>query len=249
MLRATQPSTLKVLEPTVERSYDVVASEYYDSILHPTCSNFRSASILLISEFLRSLPAAGRTLDLGAGRSVVPEVEAQSSRSLGSIVLFDGSRDMLANNESEFLVRCESIIGEPSKIPMVSEGIDLILSSLGDPYNNPSVWKECARLLTRFGRLIYTTPAYEWMLRYRVEEEGAPEHISRFVDRTGAVHDLPSFVYDPRTQSDLFGKAGLLVEETKVCYADEVPGPLSPKLVNCSKERLPIVRGFLLRRN
>ncbi len=249
MSRAISVSMLEASKSGVERSYDVVASEYYDSILHPTCSNFRSASILLISGFLRSLPAPGRTLDLGAGRSVVPDVELQSSRSLGSIVLFDGSRDMLANNEPEFLARCESIIGEPSNIPMVSEGIDLILSSLGDPYNNQSVWKECARLLTKFGRLIYTTPAYEWMLRYRVEEEGAPEHISRFVDRTGAVHDLPSFVYDPRTQSDLFGKAGLLVEETKVCYADEVPGPLSPKLVNCSKERLPIVRGFLLRRN
>ncbi len=232
-----------------ERSYDVVAREYYDPILHPTCSNFRSASIILISEFLRALPAMGRTLDLGAGRSVVPEVELQSLRSLSSIVLFDGSRDMLANNEPEFLARCEAIVGEPSNIPLVNEGVDLIISSLGDPYNNQNVWKECARLLTKFGRLIYTTPAYEWMVRYRVEEEGAPEHISRFVDRNGAVHDLPSFVYDPRTQSDLFGKAGLLVEETKVCYADEVPGPLSPKLVNCSKERLPIVRGFLLRRN
>lgn len=249
MFREIEPVMVGANGRAVERSYDVVAGEYYDSVLHPTCSNFRSASILLISRFLGSFPAPGKTLDLGAGRSVVPEVELQSSKSLGSIVLFDGSRDMLANNEPAFLARCEAIVGEPSKIPMVGEGIDLILSSLGDPYNNQSVWKECARLLTRFGRLIYTTPAYEWMLRYRVEEEGAPEHISRFVDRTGTAHDLPSFVYAPKIQSDLFEQAGFSVEETSVCYADEVPGPLSPKLVSCSKERLPIVRGFLLRRN
>ena len=139
-------------------TYDDLALEYYDSGRHPTCANFREASRDLLVSWLRELGRPDtRVLEVGAGSSVVSEWLAEDKRSVARFVATDLSLRMLrysmAHGSNADFVVCNA-----QQLPFAAGSFDLVVSSLGDPYNTITFWKEVTRVLTIGSYALFTTP-------------------------------------------------------------------------------------------
>ena len=78
-------------------TYSELSSEYYDSVKHPTCADFRDAGRLLLYDFVDQglIRSDGRTIEVGAGRSLVAEVLSARDRSIEGLLITDISFEML----------------------------------------------------------------------------------------------------------------------------------------------------------
>src|SRR5271169_4259006 len=150
-------------------TYANLASEYYDSVRHPTCANFREASLLLMRPWVRKFVTGGVDIvETGAGASIVLELLAGKTREVGRLVLTDASREMLRYSSSSSS-RCEMLICDAQRLPLTSSKFDLVFASLGDPYNCPSFWSEADRVLRPAGHVLFTSPSFDWARQFRNE--------------------------------------------------------------------------------
>ena len=77
-------------------NYGDLAREYYDSVRHPTCANFREASRRLLISWLSTLALSGaHLLEVGAGASIVSEWLSRNGRILDRFIVTDLSSKML----------------------------------------------------------------------------------------------------------------------------------------------------------
>ena len=124
---------------------------------------------------------------------------------------------------------------------------DVVVALLGDPYNNVAFWAEVGRVLAIGGRVIFTSPSYEWARQYRnAVKDIRSRAVFDVVD--GRRISLPSMVMAPEEQVEIISQHGLQVLETAGTFGHEIRSPHSPKIWAAVAEGLPIVSGYLARK-
>ncbi|MDX6576322.1 MAG: hypothetical protein QOE96_2275 [Blastocatellia bacterium] len=231
---------------TLAGTYEDVASEYYDSVRHPTCANFRAGSDLLLDQWLAKHPHRGSWIcEVGPGRSAVAEQLLRRGEPLDRLTLVDSSCIMLSYSMKWATHGASLVVGDATALPLGSDTFDLIVSSLGDPYNTPGFWREIQRVLRPGGQSFFTTPAYDWAVAFRSGAED-PEITSAAFDISNGQHiAVPSWIYQPNQQQNLIEAEGLRLDRV-----DQVPmralssQRLSSKLVLDRGMDAAIVTGY-----
>jgi ubiquinone/menaquinone biosynthesis C-methylase UbiE len=221
-------------------NYSDLASEYYDSERHPTCANFREASQYLLVPWLKELVLPrSRVLETGAGSSIVAEWLASDKRLLTSFVASDLSSEMLhyssSHSDTAAFVVCDA-----ESLPFANNSLDLVVASLGDPYNTARFWREAARTLRSGGHVLFTTPAFEWARQFR---NGA--NFAEFVTANGGAVAVTSWVEPEEGQRRMIERCELRITQRRDVYEYQLRETRrSPKL------RIgPIVSGYVARKD
>lgn len=226
-------------------NYDAIASEYYDVLRHPTCANFGELS----GGFLRSriehhLCDSGRVLEVGAGRSTVAPIMKNRGLSLNNLILLDNSVAMLHHSAVWGAAGAQFVIQDASNSGLPSGSIDLIVSSLGDPYNCQNFWLEVNRLLSEKGICLFTTPAPEWADRFRAYSNSEE---AEFLLNNGQTVAVRSYIPPAKIQETMIEDASLYITETGEFSSEKLFLPPSPKLaLSAETLHLPILRGYVI---
>jgi ubiquinone/menaquinone biosynthesis C-methylase UbiE len=239
---------MKMNKPDLSIStYEGVAPEYYDPVRHPTCANFSELSNAYLHPRLHKHASAGANiLEVGAGRSTVASILQEGRLPVTRLTLLDQSARMLAYSRDWADKGARLIVGDACRTQLPERSFRLIVSALGDPYNCPAFWREVARLLEPSGVCLFTTPAPEWATRFRPPE--AQSH-AEFVIADGRTVLVPSKIPAREQQGSMIADAGLHSVDDEGLSAEKLSGPPSPKLLlDEATMRLPIVRGFTVRR-
>lgn len=219
-------------------SYSFVAAEYYDPRRHPTCANFRECSaVILRAWFNEFLIPGSRIVETGTGASLAAEL-LQNLNLPAVLVISDLSEAMLTH--SKFHVADLRLISDAERLSVRDSSVDAIVSSLGDPYNTLTFWKECARVLKPGGRVFFTTPSFKWACAFR-EETGTPATVAEFEIKTGDTVLVPSFILSPTAQATLIVTSQLQIQQQIHIDSSAIRSTTkSPKLRSG-----PIVSGYL----
>ena len=189
---------------TSSNSYEIVASEYYDKSLHPTCADFRDASAALLRKVLNIFRPQARVLcETGCGYSLLCELFLNGfpHPDLERIDLVDDSQTMLRYSTEKWTHPCvKSHVCDARRLPVEDRTVDVLVASLGDPYNDPSFWAEVGRVLTPDGMAVFTTPSHEWASVFRPEDE---RFFAQFQLEDGSLARLPSLILAPDTQIEM----------------------------------------------
>jgi SAM-dependent methyltransferase len=226
----------------------VVADEYYILSRHPTCSNFRTGSTMIIAPWLLRMAVETTACEVGAGKSIVAELLLNNGRSLHKLLITDESARMLEYSRQFEAAGATLKVASAERLPAISGSIDWMVASLGDPYNNSGFWAEASRILKPGGAALFTTPAYDWAKCFRREGESssAAFNEAEFELMNGRRVRLPSFIYSEEDQLSLVEKSGLIVREViHITIADLKGEVLSPKLCLYRGSAGPVVTGFL----
>lgn len=232
----------------ISGTYEDLASEYYDEDRHPTCANFREGSSRLLCDWLRTHRVEQAWLgEVGPGKSVVAELLAADDVPLGRLVLIDSSPSMLAYSKGRVSRGVRLLIGDATALPLVSESVDLLVSSLGDSYNVGALWREVYRVLRPGGMSLFTTPSYDWARSFRRTENPDNMMLAEFELSDGRHVAVPSWIYPVRSQVNLIESSGLLVKDlADVAISDLKSGRLSPKLVIERGMDASVVTGYVV---
>ncbi len=228
-----------------ENSYERLAAEYYDPILHPTCANFRTASAVVLAHWLLDVcTRTARLVEVGAGKSLLLEYLVEHGCRVQSVLVTDSSPKMLEHSRGLGLEPTQFLIAPAYRIPVPDGSVSALVASLGDPYNTNTFWAEAHRVLEPNGHVIFTTPSWEWSSTFRQANEG---QIAEFVMSDGTRVDVPSLILSLHEQEALIESTGLeLVNEFSVTANDLGSHIISPKLAIPRDGHQPIVRGFLV---
>jgi SAM-dependent methyltransferase len=235
--------------PTV--GYETLSSEYYDRIRHPTCADFRYASLQLISGYLSlaKLEPSPKVLEVGAGRSVFVDLSVEFPHLLARLVVTDQSRGMIRHTVFDS-VGVGLACANAERLPFRDGEFDLVIASLGDPYNTEAFWHEIGRVLTVGGRCLFTTPAASWSDRYRHQQQSGDQNVAVFETRDGATVGVPSFVLPPVDQIAFIESLGLTATDVWTFTRDMFPhgAPMSPKIAKFTQDATPVVTQFVARK-
>jgi SAM-dependent methyltransferase len=236
--------TYAEMRASVPENYNVVAAEYYDSDRHPTCANFREASKTLLRQFIDAAGVSGGSwVEVGAGDSVLAEVFVETGRPVSDLLLTDASSQMLSYSTRWEKLGAKLLVAEADELPVQSNSVDVIVSSLGDPYNTPAFWTEAYRCLRADGHVFFTTPAFEWASSYRSLHR-YPQRESEFLLASGVEVTLPSVILSEERQLALFQANGLQVVTILQFDASQLVGQVSPKLLRDGGANGTIVVGY-----
>lgn len=212
------------------RQYDILAQEYYDARRHPTCANFGEASSRALRGVLSAVPQKGRVLEIGCGRSTVAELLVASGGSLRPLMLTDASPQMLLHSSQYESLGAQCFVADASDLPINAGSVELIVSSLGDPYNCFPFWHEVQRLLKPHGGGFFTTPSYDWCRAFRTTR-GRDTAEFELADRSRL--ETPSFICSKGEQARMIEAAGLrLLEIVDVAAGAISRTPISSKLIS-----------------
>lgn len=150
-------------------TYDAVAAEYYDRTAHPTCSNFNRLSRIYIDARFPEPWDEGAIVEVGAGDSAVAGLLHARGYALQSLTITDASAAMVAHSNRWRVQGAKISIRRAQDLRGDDDRFAMLVSSLGDPYNTPEFWREAYRVLKPGGRLLFTTPSFEWSRRFRHE--------------------------------------------------------------------------------
>jgi SAM-dependent methyltransferase len=227
--------------------YEDVASEYYDNGAHPTCANFRHASKALLKPQIRSLNGICRAIEVGAGKSVFAEILIELGRDLREALITDASPAMLQHSRCFDRFRPVLAVADCKQIPVEDSSVDLLIASLGDPYNSEQFWQEVERTLRVGGVCLFTTPSFEWAARFRSDSPDETPNGALFVLRNGRQFRLPSIIYPVGVQSQILRRHQLILESVKQIELNDLGGPISPKLLMLTKSQ-PVVTEYVVRK-
>ena len=226
--------------------YDALSAEYYDAARHPTCANFREGSELLLRRWLDPLELqAASVCEVGAGASLTAELMDEWDLPLGPVLATDDSPAMLAHSERWRGHGIRLAVAGADAQPCPAEAMDVVIASLGDPYNDTPFWREVGRILAPAGRAIFTTPSYAWARALRRTDPPDPWAI--FETSDGDLVRVPSTILTADDQSALISGAGLTVLDRRSIRQSQLSSPLSPKLEVLSPED-PVVTGYVVER-
>jgi SAM-dependent methyltransferase len=217
--------------PRVE--YSTLAGEYYNAARHPTSANLRQASVTAIRKLVDLADFNGRWCDLGAGRSVVAELLSAEGKwsETGALFLVDRSEDMLRHTPDDQRRVSRCVVSDATSLPFSECVFDLVVVSLGDPFNGPSLWRELARTVRRNGGVVFTTPARAWATSYR-SIEGSPDDAARFDLQSGKTVHVDSFVFEHNEQVAMASAAGFTLESQLAVRREALLGNVSTKLAS-----------------
>ena len=192
-------SFAKIIAP-----YDALASEYYDAQLHPTCANFGELSSQFLSTHIRKHAISTRAaLEVGAGNSILAEVFEKERVPLSRVTILDQSAAIIRHSKRWISAGATPRIADASRTGLPAGVFDLIVASLGDPYDTSDFWQEMRRVISNSGIFLFTTPSYEWSSTYRRE---TARDKAEFVLRDGRGVLVPSYIRplsEERTHDDL----------------------------------------------
>lgn len=220
-------------------AYDEIAEEYYDPERHPTCANFEELSTkFIIAQLFGLISDDFSILEVGAGKSVVAQFPKAEKCML---IVLDESVPMLSHSKKLVKKNVQFKIAKAHQTGLPDQSVDIIVSSLGDPYNTSSFWKEVSRLLKTGGVCLFTCPAGEWANSFRVHGK---RDEAEFVLRDGRSISVPSVCLNFDEQTTLIRSAGgLTVIESMDFRVADITGFVSPKLRGPSDI---VLRGFVV---
>jgi ubiquinone/menaquinone biosynthesis C-methylase UbiE len=228
--------------------YEDLAAEYYDPFRHPTSANFREGSSQILADWLSPLPEDARVCEVGAGDSIVAAVLAAAGRTLERLLITDNSPKMLSYSSRWKALGARTALAGATDLPVDAGEVDVLVASLGDPYNTSSFWVEAKRVLSPGGSCFYTTPSNQWALALR--RESGLESWAVFETVSSESVRVPSLVFDEPQQRGLIENAGLKAYD--VCHFSRSSlrhSPvISPKLLVLPDPEEPIVTGYAARR-
>lgn len=226
-------------------SYEDVAEEYYDTTMHPTCASLGELSGAFILPRIASLSGNEKTLvEVGVGKSLLAPAWIARGGEANSLFLLDSSPTMLACSEEWGSLGVKLVVADALSLPFADSSVDVIVASLGDPYNLPKFWEEAARTLRPGGLALFTTPAHEWSLSFRPPHQRSS---AEFLRRDGEVLLMPSPVLTEEQQAEMFAEAGLGLEESQSLSVAQLRTPPASKLL-CVDEGVPVLRGYVVRK-
>jgi SAM-dependent methyltransferase len=241
---------MKSEQSTIEThlaSYQDIASEYYDRTRHPTCANFRKASARILKVWLQKYSVErGQVCEVGAGDSLLAELLVEMGEDPRGTIISDASPSMLEFSKKWVSRGVRLSLSRAEMIPVASNSLGLIVSSLGDAYNEPAFWEDTNRSLRPGGLVFFTTPAYEWAKAFRSQNGQAEVMAAEFELKDGRTVLVPSWIHSVEQQLDLIKNSGL-----EVCEVVQVPRSalqaehLSPKLFVGLGDDINILTGYL----
>jgi SAM-dependent methyltransferase len=183
------------------RFWDSMAAEYDDAIAHPRTAALRAASVSAISAWAgRVNRSFSRALDVGCGTRSVFADAAVAQR----VTALDVSFNMLRRVASD-----PRLCATANALPVRTRSVDVVVASLGAPFNVEAFWRESARVIRHDGVVIYTGPGFEWSLR---ERSPSSAHEAQTVV-AGKTRTFETIVLPPLAQTALIELAGLDVIE------------------------------------
>jgi SAM-dependent methyltransferase len=222
-----------------------LASHYYDPALHPTCAALRAGGLEIMRSLLDEKTSPDVAVELGAGRAIAPELLTNWNQ----IILMDSSPEMLMHSQQFSNENVTMLIADSAATGLNDGVADLVLSSLGDPYNSPALWMEIARILKPGGQAIFTTPSPQWASQFRTVGQDSPDDTSEFLlpDRTKV--SVPSIIYSEADQVRIIEESGLTIVRVfgRKCK-DVAAAAAAPKLAAVNPDQ-PYVLGYLARRD
>jgi SAM-dependent methyltransferase len=239
--------------------YSELADEYYEHQRHPTSANFRDASRALVEDWLLDIITSevlkggerdeGVTIcEVGAGDSLIAEVLDKADYSLSSLLITDASSEMLQYSQKWGSKGASLATAPAQNLPLPDASLSLLVSVLGDPYNDADFWKEVCRVLETEGCMIYTTPSFEWASRFRNGTAAPGFQTAEFTLRGGKTASVPSVILPEEDQTSLIASHGLSVTSVQhVRLRDLTSENISPKL-KIDGSDLPVVTGYLIRK-
>ncbi len=245
-----RPLFVFMIETTMKKvlgTYEDLASEYYDPIRHPTCANFREGSKYILRKSFEKLLSKDCWLcEVGAGKSLIAELLVKDNVALDRLIITDLSASMLTHSKQWSNVGAYILTADATNLPFASRSLEIVVSSLGDPYNTHALWKEIFRVLKPGGMFFFTTPSYEWAVSFRGTNSGEPFMLAEF-ELLDAKHIwVPSWIYSTDEQLEIIENEGFLVQEVvNALICDLKNGNLSPKLLSKDGSDKSIVTGYV----
>lgn len=226
-------------------SYEDIADEYYDTTRHPTCASLRELSAQYITpRIARCSDREQLLVEVGAGQSMLAPAWAALGGDLRTVELIDSSPAMLSYSAEWERSGVRLRVADAVSTGLEAESVDVLIASLGDPYNTSDFWSEVARVLHPGGVCHFTTPASEWAFAFRDEEN---RFAAEFLRADGTILLMPSPVLNDEEQAELFQDAGLAVSDEQFLTLRDLTSAPPPKLL-CVGHGEAVVRGYSLRR-
>jgi SAM-dependent methyltransferase len=231
-------------DPVASASYAVLAAEYYDPNLHPTCASFRAASRTLLEQLIDLAAVDGGAIcEVGAGSSLLAPLLADHHFPLGALLITDDSVEMLSHSQEWERAGATLNVASAYDLPVADGSLELVMASLADPYDIDELWQELRRVLAPNGRIVLTTPAWEWAARFRTSAGEIQE--AWFTSSTGELIAVPSYVRPPAEEATMIESHALRVERTAVVTLGELENP-APKL-GVVEDTDPVLRAYAVR--
>jgi hypothetical protein len=212
-------------------SYEEVAAEYYDSKLHPTCADFRSASKFFLEAFFLGNRPAGRIADIGCGLSLLNDFVSED------LVLVDSSAQMLDRNDGGAEKRLLNL----EKQSFGRSEFDWIFAILADPFNSRAAWKNICSALKDKGRCVFIVPSYYWASEFRSRVWEERSGFARFERADGSSVFLPSIVLPQIDQVRLIEAVGMRVISFSHVLVGDLLEVTSPKILGIVAKDQPIL--------
>jgi SAM-dependent methyltransferase len=222
--------------------------EYYDPLRHPTSANLRRASELYLEPQLQRLGATASTwCEVGCGKTIAAPIATRLGHALGDLILVDLSPTMLSYSDTWTSRGARALAADAERLPIRADTLDLVISSLGDPYNTPAFWREVARTLKPAGICLFTSPSFAWARDFRGAGPDAQQACFYLAD--GRQVAVPSFVRSDDRQASVILEAGLVIEDVATITLGELaPMAISAQLLPGRGPAGPVVTGWRLRR-
>ena len=228
-------------------AYGPLADEYYDPQLHPTCANFRAGSTLLLRRMLARVTVDRVAVcEVGAGRSIIPDLVPDWAERLRELVLVDASPEMLAHSAAAIQQGAVPQIADARDLPFPAKRFDLVIASLGDPFNDRAFWREVRRVLAPGGACLFTCPAYDWARAFRGKHGSGMMGRAEFVTKGGDACVVPSLIRPPAAQIEMIKDAGLsLIDHEAIPFDAIDERSRSWKLCAERGRDAPVVEGYV----
>jgi SAM-dependent methyltransferase len=147
---------------------------------------------------------------------------------------------MLSYSEQRFPDSTSFAWADAKRLPFRDSCFDMIVASLGDPYNEAPFWSEAFRVLRPGGQVFMTVPAFSWSRRFRTN--GLTSQ-AEFISHNGSPVLVPSHIYSSADQADLVQRAGLELSDVSSVGASDIPSfALAPKLDGASEETVTLLQ-------
>jgi SAM-dependent methyltransferase len=227
--------------------YETIADEYYDAAAHPTCHNLNTLSRIFIERALSAFDFDGaEVVEVGCGSSVIAPLMHRRGMDLAKLELQDASSAMLRHSSPWGDEGAALRIARADSTGRRDASVDLLVASLGDPYNDRPFWTEAARIVRPKGVILFTCPSFAWARTFRVEHERTNVDAATFVLRDGRQLTTPSFVRPPHQQMRMIEKAGFMVTVYEAMGLAVLPAGQKPswKLTIFENDLSSIVCGF-----
>lgn len=223
--------------------YSAVAAEYYDASKHSTCFSLRAASGIVLQPWIVD-GCPTKILEVGAGRSIVAEIAQKSALDV-AVTITDASAEMLEHSRSFASVQVCLAQADADSLPYETSSFDMLVASLGDPYNALSFWTEAHRVVRRGGLVLYTTPSFEWVSCYRLFAK-KPIDSAEFEISDGSVLHLPSRVLPIAAQIDEMESVGFSGITLRHVALSDLSSPIATKLQVLRSSMSSVLTGFRL---